>query len=118
MLNESPSGLNRVVTSLKVAALLTVLGAVVLAAEQRIGPDISSGTPVARRRRHPSPHRIAVHSQRLPIISRRSFPRHPGRLWTSRRRSEAPRCRAGRAAGVQAGRHALQACGHARAAAA
>ncbi|HEV3239670.1 MAG TPA: hypothetical protein VG429_04650 [Casimicrobiaceae bacterium] len=47
MLNESPSSLNKVVTSLKVAALLTVLGAVVLAAGQRLGPDISPGVPAA-----------------------------------------------------------------------
>jgi hypothetical protein len=36
MLTGSSSGMNRVVTSLKVAALVTVLGAVVLAAEQQL----------------------------------------------------------------------------------
>jgi hypothetical protein len=36
MLNESPSALNRVVTSLKVVALATVLGTVVLAAERQL----------------------------------------------------------------------------------
>jgi hypothetical protein len=35
MLNESPSASRRLITSLKVAALVTVLGTVVLAAEQR-----------------------------------------------------------------------------------
>jgi hypothetical protein len=36
MLNESPSALKRLVTSLKVAALVTVLGTVVLAAERQL----------------------------------------------------------------------------------
>ena len=36
MLHESPSAMNRLVTSLKVAALVTVLGTVVLAAERQL----------------------------------------------------------------------------------
>jgi hypothetical protein len=35
MLNETPSATSRLITSLKVAAVVTVLGTVVLAAEQR-----------------------------------------------------------------------------------
>jgi hypothetical protein len=41
MLNESPSALKRVVMSLKVAALVTVLGTVVLAAERQLATDVS-----------------------------------------------------------------------------
>ncbi len=41
MLNGSSSGMKRVFTSLKVAALVTVLGAVVLAAEQQLTTAIS-----------------------------------------------------------------------------
>ena len=41
MLNESPSALKRLVTSLKVAALVTVLGTVVLAAERQLSTDVS-----------------------------------------------------------------------------
>jgi hypothetical protein len=40
MLTESSSGMTKVVTSLKVAALVTILGAVVLAAEQQLAPAI------------------------------------------------------------------------------
>jgi hypothetical protein len=47
MLNESDSGLTRVVTSLKVAALVVVLGSVVLAAEQRKATDTAPGNTVA-----------------------------------------------------------------------
>ena len=36
MLNENPSASTKIVTALKVAALVTVLGTVVLAAEQRL----------------------------------------------------------------------------------
>jgi hypothetical protein len=39
MLTESPSGLNRALTSLKVAALVAILGSVVLAAEQHKGTE-------------------------------------------------------------------------------
>jgi hypothetical protein len=41
MLNESPSALKRVITSLKVAALVTVLGTVVLAAERQLATEVS-----------------------------------------------------------------------------
>jgi hypothetical protein len=41
MLNESPSALKRIVMSLKVAALVTVLGTVVLAAERQLATDVS-----------------------------------------------------------------------------
>jgi hypothetical protein len=41
MLNESPSTLKRIVMSLKVAALVTVLGTVVLAAERQLATDVS-----------------------------------------------------------------------------
>jgi hypothetical protein len=41
MLNESPSALKRVVMSLKVAALVTVLGTVVLAAERQLSTEVS-----------------------------------------------------------------------------
>ena len=41
MLNESPSALNRVVTSLKIVALATVLGTVVLAAERQLATQVS-----------------------------------------------------------------------------
>jgi hypothetical protein len=40
MLTESPSGLNRAVTSLKVAAVVAILGSVVLAAERHKGTEI------------------------------------------------------------------------------
>lgn len=40
MLAESPSGLSRAVTSLKVAAVVAILGSVVLAAEQHKGTEI------------------------------------------------------------------------------
>ena len=40
MLNESPSALNRFVTSLKVVALATVLGTVVLAAERQLATGV------------------------------------------------------------------------------
>jgi hypothetical protein len=36
MLNENPSALSKIITSLKVAALATVLGTVVIAAEHRL----------------------------------------------------------------------------------
>jgi hypothetical protein len=41
MLHESPSTLGRVVTTLKIAALVTVLGTVVLAAERELATKIS-----------------------------------------------------------------------------
>jgi hypothetical protein len=44
MLNETPSALSRIITSLKVVALATVLGTVVIAAEQRL---VSPGQTVA-----------------------------------------------------------------------
>lgn len=40
MLNESPSALKRIVMSLKVAALVTVLGTVVLAAERQLTTEV------------------------------------------------------------------------------
>lgn len=40
MLTESSSGMTRVVTSLKVAAVVSILGAVVLAAEQQLATAI------------------------------------------------------------------------------
>jgi hypothetical protein len=40
MLTESSSGMTKVVTSLKVAALVSILGAVVLAAEQQLATPI------------------------------------------------------------------------------
>lgn len=40
MLTESPSGLKRAVMSLKVAAVVAILGSVVLAAEQHKGTEI------------------------------------------------------------------------------
>ena len=36
MLNETPSGSTKIITALKVAALVTVLGSVVFAAEHRL----------------------------------------------------------------------------------
>jgi hypothetical protein len=45
--HESPSALNRVVTSLKVVALVTVLGTVVLAAERELATKISPEEMVA-----------------------------------------------------------------------
>lgn len=47
MLNESTQGLARFVTSLKVAALVVVLGSVVLAAEQRLATVDLPGQPIA-----------------------------------------------------------------------
>jgi hypothetical protein len=47
MLHESPSALNRVVTSLKIAAVVTVLGTVVLAAERELATKISPEEIVA-----------------------------------------------------------------------
>jgi hypothetical protein len=49
MLNVSPSVSSRIVTSLKVAALVTVLGSLVLAAEERMATPISpeQSVPVA-----------------------------------------------------------------------
>jgi len=47
MLNQSPSALKRVVLSLKVAALVTVLGSVVLAAERQLSTDVSPETIIA-----------------------------------------------------------------------
>jgi hypothetical protein len=47
MLNESSSASDRIVTSLKVAALVTVLGSLVLAAEQRLATPISPEQSVA-----------------------------------------------------------------------
>jgi hypothetical protein len=44
MLNETPSTLSRIITSLKVVALTTVLGTVVIAAEQRL---VAPGQTVA-----------------------------------------------------------------------
>lgn len=41
MLTESPSVLTKLVTSLKVAALVTVLGSVVLAVEQRMATAVT-----------------------------------------------------------------------------
>jgi hypothetical protein len=41
MLNESPSALKRVVTSIKVVALATVLGTVVFAAERQLATEVS-----------------------------------------------------------------------------
>ena len=41
MLTEHSSGLTKFVTSLKVAALASVLGAVVLAAEHRLASDVA-----------------------------------------------------------------------------
>jgi len=45
--NESPSALDRIVTSLKVVALVTVLGTVVLAAERELATKISPEEMVA-----------------------------------------------------------------------
>jgi hypothetical protein len=47
MLTESRSGWNKIVTPLKVAALVTMLGSVVLLAEQRIATPVAAGQPVA-----------------------------------------------------------------------
>jgi hypothetical protein len=47
MLNESPSALSRVVTSLKVVALAAVLGTVVLAAERQLATEVSPEEIVA-----------------------------------------------------------------------
>jgi hypothetical protein len=44
MLNETPCAWSRIITSLKVVALATVLGTVVIAAEQRL---VSPGQTVA-----------------------------------------------------------------------
>jgi hypothetical protein len=42
MLTQSSSGMNRIVTSLKVAAVVSILGAVVLAAEHQVGTSVPS----------------------------------------------------------------------------
>jgi hypothetical protein len=53
MLNETPSASTKIVTALKVAAVVTVLGTVVLAAEQRLvtavphEQTIAAGTAMA-----------------------------------------------------------------------
>jgi len=49
MLNVSPSVSSRIVASLKVAAMVTVLGSLVLAAEERLAAQLSpeQGVPVA-----------------------------------------------------------------------
>jgi hypothetical protein len=52
MLNETPSASAKLITSLKVAALVTILGTVVLAAEQRWAPvpheqTIAAQTPAS-----------------------------------------------------------------------
>jgi hypothetical protein len=52
MLNATPSALSKIITSLKVAALVTVLGTVVIAAEQRLtaastAHTVAASSPVA-----------------------------------------------------------------------
>jgi hypothetical protein len=47
MLNETPSSLSKIITSLKVAALVMVLGTVVIAAEQRIAAVPAAKTVAA-----------------------------------------------------------------------
>jgi hypothetical protein len=72
MLNESPSVLKRIVMSLKVAALVTVLGTVVLAAERQLSTEVSPegiiiGTEVA-------PAQVAVPAQSAPAASEQKAP--------------------------------------------
>jgi hypothetical protein len=47
MLNETPSATSRLITSLKVAAVVTVLGTVVLAAEQRLANAVPHEQTIA-----------------------------------------------------------------------
>jgi hypothetical protein len=58
MLNKSPWVLKRVVMSLKVAALVTVLGTVVLAAERQllteVSPEAAPGAPAASEQQAPA----------------------------------------------------------------
>lgn len=54
MFNKSPPLSSRFVTSLKVAAMVAVLGSVVLAAEQRNGTERPAAPSVAERTATPS----------------------------------------------------------------
>jgi len=47
MLNETPSGSTKIVTALKVAALVTVLGSVVFAAEHRLASVVPHEQTIA-----------------------------------------------------------------------
>jgi hypothetical protein len=54
MLNESPSASSKIVTALKVAALVTVLGTVVIAAEQRLATAVPHEQTIAAATAHQS----------------------------------------------------------------
>jgi hypothetical protein len=55
MLNETPSATSRLITSLKVAAVVTVLGTVVLAAEQRWAGAVPHEQTIAAAASHQAP---------------------------------------------------------------
>ena len=63
MWNESPSALKRIVMSLKVAALVTVLGTVVLAAERQLATDVSPEEIIAT---DVAPAQVAAPAQSAP----------------------------------------------------
>lgn len=55
MLNETPSASTKIVTALKVAAVVTVLGTVVLAAEQRLVTAVPHEQTTAAENAHQAP---------------------------------------------------------------
>lgn len=78
MLTESRSGLSRVVTSLKVAALVAVLGSVVLAAEQRKAPEFVPGQAVAEAAAASQPKPVAGAQEAVADYLPAQFPETSG----------------------------------------